>query len=339
MSAGLEFLREQADSTFITGETFQEIPVERRVAGYFVEGRWHTQQRLFVNAGVRVDDIHRDGLEADPNTFAPRPAFPADSVVSTNPRISAAWFVSQRPDGFTKIRGAAGTGIRPPDGFEIAFTDNPSLKPERSKSGEAGIDQAFASGRGLIEATAFVNNYDDLIVAVGSFQAASRYRTDNIANARARGLELAGTTRTALPMPGANLQVRVAYTFLDTEVLAVDRSGSAPPPFTVGDPLIRRPRHQVSVDVGVNSGRLSAYLQGGGRGRVLDVEPTFGTFGGLFFADGYQVWNLGGSWRVHRQLNVFARVNNLFDRGYEESLGFPALGRGAMVGIRVAAGR
>jgi hypothetical protein len=32
-------------------------------------------------------------------------------------------------------------------------------------------------------------------------------------------------------------------------------------------------------------------------------------------------------------------VENLFDERYEEALGFPALGRRATVGIRVAAGR
>jgi hypothetical protein len=32
-------------------------------------------------------------------------------------------------------------------------------------------------------------------------------------------------------------------------------------------------------------------------------------------------------------------VLNLFDRGYEEALGFPALGRSVIAGVRVAAGR
>ena len=32
--------REDAGSTFITGATFQPVPVERTIAGYFVEGRW-----------------------------------------------------------------------------------------------------------------------------------------------------------------------------------------------------------------------------------------------------------------------------------------------------------
>jgi outer membrane cobalamin receptor len=338
-SAGIDFLAERADSTFITGESFQAIPVERRVTGYFAEARWNSRQRLFVTAGVRLDDIHRAALEGNPSTFSPRPAMPAESIISTNPKISAAWFVRPQPGWHTRIRAAAGTGIRPPDGFELAFTDNPSLQPERSTSVEAGIEQALASGRLLLEATAFANEYDDLIVAVGSFRQSSRYRTDNISNARARGLELAASSRARLSAGRPlDLDARIAYTFLDTEVRAVDRGNDAPPPFTVGDALIRRPRHQVAIDLALNTGRAGVFVHGGARGRVLDIEPTLGTFGGLFQASGYSVWNAGASWRVLRNLEVFGRVDNILDRQYEEVLGFPALGRAAIAGLRVAAG-
>lgn len=340
LSAGFELQRECAGSTYITGAAFQMVPVERSVAAYFAEARAHWADRVFVTGGLRVDDIRRNALEGDPNGFAPRPPFAADTVVSANPKISAAWFVRSASGSFTKLRGAAGTGIRPPDGLEIAFTDNPSLKPERSVSAEAGVDQALADGRVLVEATGFFNRYDDLIVAVGSFSGVSRYRTDNISNARSRGLELAGTARARIAAATpVDLELHVAYTWLDTEVLAVDRSGSAPSPFTVGDPLLRRPRQQLSTHVSITAGAVSAYVQGGGRGRTLDVEPNYGTFGGLFYSRGYQVWNAGASWRVLRFADVFARIDNLFDRAYEESLGFPAPGRGAFVGLRIAAGR
>lgn len=336
VSAGADFLAERAGSTFITGTTFQQIPVERTVTGYFAEARWHPDPRLFVTAGVRLDAIHRRALESNPDPFSPRPALPAESILSANPKIAAAYFVRQGSGTFTKLRGAAGTGIRPPDGFEVAFTDNPSLKPERSRSIEAGIDHALAGGRLLFEATGFINEYDDLIVAVGSFAESSRFRTDNISNARARGVELAGTGRTRIG--AANLSARLTYTLLDTEVLAVDGGDGAPPPFTVGDPLIRRPRHQASLDLALTAGRLSAFVRGGARARALDVEPSLGTFGGLFFSEGYSVWNAGASWRLLHGLEIFGRVDNLFDRSYEEALGFPALGRGAHVGLRVAAG-
>jgi vitamin B12 transporter len=113
----------------------------------------------------------------------------------------------------------------------------------------------------------------------------------------------------------------------------------APSPFTAGQPLLNRPRHQWAIDASAARGRASAWLRGGGRGRVLAVEPSYGTFGGLFDANGYNVWNAGASWRVSRRIEVFGRIENLFDRQYEEVFGFPALGRGAMAGLRIAASR
>jgi outer membrane receptor protein involved in Fe transport len=73
------------------------------------------------------------------------------------------------------------------------------------------------------------------------------------------------------------------------------------------------------------------------RGATLDAEPAFGPSGGLYENRGRTVMDLGGSFRVVRGVEVFARVLNLFDRDYEEVLGFPAPGRTAFAGVRVAA--
>jgi outer membrane cobalamin receptor len=336
VSAGAELQRERATSSYIT-DNAGEIPIERWVAGYFGEARWNAANRLFATGGLRIENIHRDAVGALDDQDSPRPAMAADSVVSVNPRVSAAYYLRGTPGSQTKVRASAGTGIRPPDAFELAFTDNPSLQPERSRSVEAGIDQTFATGRGQIEATWFRNSFDDLIVAVGRFVESSRYRTDNISNARASGLELASTVRTRAS--GFDVHGRLTYTFLDSEILSVDRASAAPSPFTAGQPLLNRPRHHWAIDAGVSRGRMIGWIRGGGRGRVLTVEPSYGTFGGLFDAKGYNVWNAGASWRVSRQLEVFGRVENLFDRDHEEVFGFPALGRGAMAGLRIAAGR
>jgi len=336
ISAGAEFEGEQARSTYITDDQGQ-MPIDRSIQGYFGEARWSADSRLYVTAGGRVERIHRDSIAALDSQFSPRPEMPADTVVSFNPKVAAAYYISNARGSETKVRGAAGTGIRPPDGFELAFTNNPSLKPERSRSFEAGIDQGFASGRGLIEATWFHNTFDDLIVAVGSFTQSSRYVTDNISNARAQGLELATTLRGHAS--GLDLRGRVGYTLLDSEILAVDLADAAPSPFKVGDPLLNRPRHQWALDASVSRSAVTAWIRGGGRGRVLAVEPSSGTFGGVFDAAGYNVWSTGASWQVLRRLELFGRIENLFDSNYEEVFGFPALGRGAMVGMRVAASR
>ena len=340
LSAGVDLLRERAGSTYIRGAASQEIPVERSAAGYFAEGRWNSNERVFITAGLRVDDIRRDQLEESPDRFSPRPVLPKDTVVSVNPRIAGAWIVRSTGADYTKIRGAAGTGIRPPDGFELAFTDNPELKPERSRSAEVGVDQTFAGGHAVAEATVFTNHYDDLIVAVGSFSGSSRYRTDNISNARATGLELALTLRgRVMQWGGLDLAGRIGYTALDTEVLAVDQDDSAPPPFEVGQALLRRPAHSFFADASVTSGRVTAFVRGNGRTTTLDVEPSMGTFGGLFDAPGYNAWSTGATVRAAKYLDVYARLENIFNRTYEEAFGFPALGRRFTAGLRVAAGR
>jgi outer membrane receptor protein involved in Fe transport len=336
-SAGVEALRERGSSSFITGVTSEPLPIWRSIVGTFAELRYVGSERLFVTGGVRVEHITRDALEANVGEFTARPAFPDDTVNSVNPKVSVSYLVNGGgSDHPLRLRASAGTGIRPPDAFEIAFTDNPGLKPERSASLDGGVEQTLRGGKFLTSATVFFNRYDDLIVTVGrSLVDASHYRTDNISNARSRGVELFGSAKPAHP-----LTLRATYTFLDTEILSVDRLARiAPPPFHVGDPLIRRPRHQGSADLTYTDARFTAFAEVTSRSEILDVEPNFGSFGGLFVSPGYVVVNAGASVRVARGLDVTARVLNLADRQYEETLGYPALRRSVMAGIRLAAGR
>lgn len=336
LSAGIETFRERASSTYITAESGELVPVDRRAVGSFAEGRLEVTDRLQLSVGVRAESIAREALPS--STFAGRPAMPEDTVVSVNPRAAASMLVHASDGGSTwvRLRASAGTGIRPPDAFEIAYTDNPSLRPERNRGVDAGVELGLLGGGLVADATVFTNAYDDLIVAVGrSFQDASRYLTDNISNARARGVELslAGRLR-------RGVEARVSYTGLDTGILAVDgSSGAAPSPFTVGEPLIRRPKHRATADVSWATTRSSAFARLTARSGVLDVDPTYGAFGGKIHAAGYWVADAGASVAIGRHLDVFGRVNNLFDRQYEEALGFPALGRHAIVGVRVAARR
>ena len=353
VSAGVDLQHERAQNTFITaGSASSPVPIVRDLVGVFGEVRHQHGSRLTMSGGLRTERVQRTALEGSPNPFTPRPPFPADTAHAVNPKASASYLLYMPgadvagarhgvplrilQPAWVRVRASGGTGMRAPDAFEIAFTDNPHLKPERSRSAEAGIESAFAGGQAVVELTYFANRYNDLIVAVGpAIRNASQYQTDNIANARARGLELAARLRTSW-----GLAAQVAYTWLDTAVLAVDRSGGqAPSPFHVGDYLLRRPRQQGSVDLVFSRGRLTAYSQVGARSRTLDVEPTYGAFGGLFWNPGFATVRCGAGWRLVRSVELVGRVDNLFDRRYEETFGFPALGRTVMAGVRVAAGR
>ena len=334
LSAGLDIAREQADNTFVTDGTFEPIPIKRLIAGYFAEARYDAHDQLLLSAGVRFEQIRRDALGGFPSPFGSRPDFEDQTASSVNPKVSVAYFLQPSGDRsarWTRLRASAGTGFRPPDVFEIAFTDNPDLKPERSRSIDFGAEQALAGTRLVFEAAAFFNRYEDLIVAVGpALLNSSRFRTDNIANSRARGLELGAVMR------AGPVELRGTYTWMDTEVLAFDRSDEAPPPSEVGDPLLRRPRHQGLLDVRLLLERVSAYATVGARGRVVDVDPSAGSFGGVFDNPGYGVVHIGASAPVWGTLELYGRVDNLFDRHYDEALGFPALRRTMIGGFRVA---
>ncbi|MEP7117102.1 MAG: TonB-dependent receptor [Acidobacteriota bacterium] len=337
MSAGVDGLREHGDSTYVT-DGAAPIPVQRAALSGFAEARWQPNDRIAVSAGARAERIRRDELAGDPSPYTSRPSFAADTITSLNPKVTASVMAVPDRDGrgaSTRLRAAAGTGIRPPDAFEIAFTNNPGLQPERSRSVEAGVTQTLAGGAVQLDATWFHNAYDDLIVSVGRLSATSRFTTDNIANARARGAELALAWR-----PIAGLSARGTYTFLDSEVLAVDgATDQAPPPFTVGDRLLRRPRHQGSVDLAYAHGRAQAFATAAMRGTTLDVEPNFGTFSGLFENDGYVVVTTGAAIALAPYVTLYGRVANLFGERYEDVFGYPALGRTVYVGLRVTTRR
>ena len=335
-SAGFEFVQERADNTFVTGEQFQPIPVNRTVAGLFLESRVDIGARGAVTAGVRAERIERAALEE--NGFG-RPPFGAHVVWSINPKVSGVWFlrghrIADATKGWTKVRAGGGTGIKPPTVFELAFTDNPGLKPERSRSVDVSIEHAFPGVLLIADATFFANRYDDLIVAVGSsFTGASIYQTDNISNASAKGAEVGVRWQTRF-----GLSARGAYTWLDTEILAVDNiPGAVPSPYIVGDPLVRRPRHQGSLDVRYARGRAQVFLVVNGRNAMTDLEPNFVDV--ALTNPGFVVYAAGGSFRISRQLEAYARVTNLLDREYEDALGYPAQARSASVGLRVAIGR
>ncbi len=338
LSAGVEWLGEKGGSTFITtGTDATKTPVERSVFGFFGEGRWNAAERATLTAGIRGERITRAALAGDPLAFTPRPAFPEETIVSINPKIAGTVLIAGSPvaRAWTRGRAAFGTGIRPPDAFEIAFTDNSGLKPERSASGEAGVVQMLAGGAVQIDATAFVNRYTDMIISVGrTFSGVSRWRTDNISNARARGAELGVAWRV-----NALVDVRGHYTFVDSEIRAVNGTSLAQTPYKVGDALLRRPRHSASIDATVTHRHISAFTQLQARGQALDAEPAFGPTGGLYMNPGHTIVNIGAALRAAKAVEIFARASNLFDRRYEEVLGYPAPGRTAYVGARVAVGR
>lgn len=294
-------------------------------------------------AGVRIENFRTDEILAVP--FSHDQNFPASSIVSTNPRVSAAYFLRGRPSshalGYAKMHGSFGTGIRAPNGFELAFTSNPKLLPERTRSFDAGMETSWWSSRALLDVTYFYNHFEDQIVTLtGDLRRLSTFTSDNLGNAQAQGLELTMTLQ-----PTSRIRLGGQYTFLKSEILSLSGApGRAQSIFKVGDPLIRRPTHSGSFFATWTRRRWTITLDTLLRGTTTDTDPNLGTFAcdlGLpciLKNHGYVDANIGGSFEVKEGVTWYARVNNFLDQRYEEVLGYPSYRLNFVSGVRVSIG-
>ncbi len=312
---GVSAGREENKNTYISDANFETFPLVRTDLAAYWENRFEIGNRLFLNAGVRAEWIETPAVPTDGYS---RPFFPANTVSRANPKVSAAYAL--RP-GSTRLHSSFGTGIRPPSGFEIAFTDNPQLKPERTRSVDAGIEQKLFGNLLLLDATYFYNRYYDLIVTLGgSLAQLSSYESANLANSRAQGTEFSASLR-----PGRRLFVTGSYTLLGTRILSLDGStGLAPLPFQVGQPLTRRPRNSGSIVAAYSRGRVTGDVTSYFRGKTLYEEPTYGATDGLFWNPGFVNVGVNLNIALAHGVTAYGSLRNALDRHYEEVFGYPS---------------
>lgn len=306
---GYVFAREGVRNTFITDANGRQFFMERDEHGLYVENRFRLGTRLFLNAGLRTEIIDTPALPL----FTP---FAEHRLARTNPKIGAAYHLTAS----TRAHASFGTGLRPPGGFDLAFTNNPALKPERTRSFDAGFEQRLGR-RVSLDATYFYNRYYDLIVSLGgSLARLGSYRTDNLANSRAQGAEFSLNYR-----PSSKMAMTGNYTFLDSEILSLDRaSGIAPQFFHVGQQLLRRPRHSGSITSSFQHRRMALNLIGVLRGAVLDTEPSFGASSGFFRNSGYANVGLNLNYDLGKGVTMYGNLRNALNRKYEEIYGYPS---------------
>lgn len=228
-----------------------------------------------------------------------------------NPRISAAF----RLGAGARLRGAWGTGFRAPLLGELLppFFGNPELEPEQSVSFDVGYEQSLPRWAARLGATYFYNDFDQLIdFDTGSF------RFENVAAARTRGLELYGSARLR-----AGTHLDASYTYLDARNLSRDER------------LLRRPTHRGHLYLHHAIGRAwSVGLRTDLIGARLD-DDFLSEHPGREINPGYIKTDLLVEYLWAPQLSLFGRIENLFDRDYQEALGFDTLGIAGHVGVRV----
>jgi outer membrane cobalamin receptor len=350
VTAGADFEHEAA---VFTDDFSGRVSPTRNNLGLYVQDQASWRERLFVTGGVRVERntarVPADLKAALAGLGSNAPAGEVGFGLSANPSFAVS-FVARRHQpgaiGATRLKASFGTGIKEPEMHEafspnMFFLGNPSLNPERAVSFDAGAVQEFFNRRASIEATYFDNRFRDLIVfqfdpvTFGPIKLADGRLTNfvNFDRASARGLELIASARPAL-----HLSVIGSYTFLRSRL---DRSFD-PTNREVGFPLLRRPRHSGSLEIGWTAPQYDLSLDGSFVGNRRDIDPVSGSgfdhSGRAILNSGYAKLNLTGSYRISRFARIFARVENLLDQDYQEVLGFPAYRLNFSAGLRVMLG-
>lgn len=207
------------------------------------------------------------------------------------------------------VRGSYATGFRAPslDELFFPFFGNPSLKPEESKAFEVGIEKRFLKERASIAVTYFKQDYDDLI----QFDFAT-FAVANVAKAEVEGVEVVGSFKVT-----DTLGLRAGYTNLD----AKDE--------VTGERLTRRPKDKLNVGIDYSYRDLSASAD------LLYVGKRFDSATNTDLAS-YVVVNVSGTYKVTKNIAAFARIENLFDKDYEEAGGFGTRGASVFGGVRLS---
>ncbi len=257
--------------------------------------------RASLAAGVRVDDHSRFGTAW---TFGANGSFSLTEDL--------------------RLRASYGEGFRAPTLYNLLSTyGNAALQPERSKSYDAGLEWGNRNGPLHAAVTLFRRDSRNLIVFVScaSLNACATRPFglyDNVGLARAQGVEAELGAR-----PTENLHLQAAYTYLETENRT---AGTA----NLGKDLPRRPTHALTL-----SSDWTTPLAGLTLGADLRlVGDSFDNASNATRLDGYALTTVRASFPLTEQVELYGRVENLFDQAYQTVATYGTWGRSAYIGIR-----
>lgn len=273
------------------------VSASSNTSGGYVEWQGKFAEHLSFAANIRHDDSDDYGGHTTWR-FAPTLTLPATD---------------------TRLKASVGTAFKAPTLSQrfadsrpaFNFYGNPDLKPEKSTGFDLGFEQPLADEKVLIGATYFHNDISDLINTNATFTSYT-----NVGEATTRGVEAFAAFKLT-----DDVDLRADYTF----TLARDDIAR--------QELLRRPSHKASLTAFWQAHeklKLSASLLY--VGAWVDGNRDFSVQ--RLRTNGYATVNLTADYQADEQTVLFARVDNLFNRRYENPTGFLRPGLGVYAGLR-----
>ncbi|MCE3290350.1 MAG: TonB-dependent receptor [Caulobacter sp.] len=233
---------------------------------------------------------------------------PDDYDSETTARLSAAYAVGA---GFT-LQASWGQGFKVPTisqaVCDFCFPAGPSvgLEPEKADGWDLGASWRSADDRIFAQVTGYRLEVEDQIsYGIGRYVNIDRTETTGVT--------------AAFDAEFGPVTLKAAYAYTD----AVDA--------TTGARLLRVPEHSGSVSLGWENDRFDTQLTIRAEGEQADSNPS--TFSAET-RDGFVTADLTGGWKLNERITFTARIENLADEDYQESLGYGETGRAAYIGIR-----
>jgi len=237
-----------------------------------------------------------------------------------------------------RIRASLSTAFNAPAFNQLRPTlftvGSPDLRPERSRSAEIGLITSVRPDLFRLSASYFNQRFSDLIQFVNGGPPDFLGSFANLTGATSNGYEAELQVT-----PVTNWRGTASFTVVNPRVTAVDPAFDGTD--RAGDELIRRPTHSGSLVVsytrpwGVSVGTVVSYV-----GKRPDTDfsqfpsprVTLPAYTKVDLSAEYPVTGLkrGG-------LSLNARVDNVFDKRYEEVLNFTSPRRTILIGGRATA--
>lgn len=302
LTFGVDLQQERGESKYISegqwGPFESLFPLQKAgTTGVYIQDQIRFSGRLFVTLGIRLDSHSQFGT-------------------SLTYRLAPAYFIEKSG---TKIKGTIGTGFKSPSLYQLYAPGtfwgpigNSALEPEKSTGWDFGIEQRFSQGKFKLGVTYFSHIYENLI----EFDYLLGYI--NISQAESQGLEFQLEVS-----PLESVSLHAGYTRLNT----VDTE--------TGDTLLRRPRDHFQTKLSLQSmKRVQVDLSWILIGQRDDME-YIGYSSQRVKMPSFSLVNATASYDTFANFQIFLRLDNVFNTGYEMIKGFGTPGLSAYVGIKL----
>ena len=228
-----------------------------------------------------------------------------------------------QPGAGLALHGAYATGVADPSFFDLFgffpgfFVGNPNLTPERSRNWEVGA--GWSNAMLGVDVTWYDATLDTEIVSTFD----STTFLSGVANAtgrsRRKGLEVAASAT-----PRTGLRLAASYALLDANEQRVAAG------LTLRE--VRRPRHSGSLTAAYTGSAFDLAASAAITGARDDID--FARFVRVRLAP-YTLVTLSGAVHVSPKIDLTGRIENAFDKDYQDVFAYRTPGLTAHVGVRV----